>query len=378
MKALGQGDTEVTVDPDGDMLTFTAATSDRSVVRPRISGSTVVVRAVAAGQAEVTVTATDTDGASADQSFKVVVERVTMDFDITVGFAPGMTAAQERAFRTAASYWMSSLRFTDLADLELNRTFECTLRGITAQVEIGTLDDVGLVVAMADLDGPGGTVAAARLCVIRTRSATPVLGMTVLDRADVDRLVQMGNLVDVAVHEIAHILGFGLLWPRRGLLQDPSGTNHKADTYFTGTQAIRAFDDAGGSRYSGSKVPVENGGDDAHWRESVLDDEMMTPSLVLGQANPLSAITLQSFADMGYLIDVSHAQPYRLPSTARVADIAAGAQSHGVEILGYGDDVERGPIMVVDANGKVVNVIGEETARLRRSGPVIRVILKDY
>ena len=365
-------------DPDGDVLTFTAATSDRSVVRPRISGSTVVVRAVAAGQAEVTVTATDTDGASADQSFKVVVERVTMDFDITVGFAPGMTAAQERAFRTAASYWMSSLRFTDLADLELNRTFECTLRGITAQVEIGTLDDVGLVVAMADLDGPGGTVAAARLCVIRTRSATPVLGMTVLDRADVDRLVQMGNLVDVAVHEIAHILGFGLLWPRRGLLQDPSGTNHKADTYFTGTQAIRAFDDAGGSRYSGSKVPVENGGDDAHWRESVLDDEMMTPSLVLGQANPLSAITLQSFADMGYLIDVSHAQPYRLPSTARVADIAAGAQSHGVEILGYGDDVERGPIMVVDTNGKIVEVIGEESARLRRSGPVIHVILKDY
>ena len=365
-------------DPDGDMLTFTAATSDRSVVRPRISGSTVVVRAVAAGQAEVTVTATDTDGASTDQSFKVVVERLTMDFDIAVGFAPGMTAAQERAFRTAASYWMSSLRFTDLTDLELNRTFECTLRGITAQVEIGTLDDVGLVVALADLDGPGGTVAAARLCVIRTRSETPVLGIAVLDRADAGRLAQMGNLVDVAVHEIAHILGFGLLWPRRGLLQDPSDVDRKADTHFTGRRAIRAFDDAGGSRYSGSKVPVENGGDDAHWRESVLDDEMMTPSLVLGQANPLSAITLQSFADMGYRIDVSHAQPYRLPSTAQVADIAAGAQSHGVEILRYGDDVERGPIMVVDANGKVVNVIGEETARLRRSGPVIRVILKDY
>ena len=364
-------------DPDGDVLTFTAATSDRSVVRPRISGSTVVVRAVAAGQAEVTVTATDTDGASTDQSFKVVVERLTMDFDIAIGFAPGMTAAQERAFRTAASYWMSSLRFTDLADLELNRTFECTLRGITAQVEIGTLDDVGLVVAMADLDGPGGTVAAARLCVIRTRSATPVLGMTVLDRADAGRLAEMGSLVGVAVHEIAHVLGFGLLWPRRGLVQDPSDVNHKADTHFTGAKAIAAFDDAGGSRYSGSKVPVENGGDDAHWRESVLDDEMMTPSLVLGQANPLSAITLQSFADMGYLIDVSHAQPYRLPSTARVADIAAGAQSHGVEILGYGDDVERGPIMVVDTNGKIVEVIGEESARLRRSGPVIRVILND-
>ena len=364
-------------DPDGDMLTFTAATSDRSVVRPRISGSAVVVRAVATGQAEVTVTATDTDGVSADQNFKVIVERRTMDFDITVGFGPGMTAAQERAFRTAASYWMSSLRFTDLADLELNRTFECTLRGVTAEVEIGTLDDVGVVVAIAELDGPGGTLAAARLCVIRTRSETPALGLTVFDRADIDRLEQTGSLVEVAVHEMAHILGFGLLWPRRGLLQDPSGVDHKADTHFTGTQAIRAFDDAGGRRYSGAKVPVENGGDDAHWRESVFDDEMMTPSLVLGRANPVSAITLQSFADMGYKIDVSEAQPYRLPSTARAVDIAAGAESQGVDILEYGNDVERGPIMVVDANGKVVNVIGEETTLLRRSGPVIRVILKE-
>ena len=364
-------------DPDGDPLTFAATTSRSSVASVRVSGSKLTVRGVGSGEADVTVAATDTDGASAAQSFKVTVERRAMDFDITVAFGPGVTAAQERAFRTAASYWMSSLRFTDLADLELNRTFECTLRGITAQVEIGSLDDVGLVVALADLDGPGGTVAAARLCVIRTGSETPVLGMTVVDRADVDLLAQMGSLVDVAVHEIAHVLGFGLLWPRRGLLQDPSGVNRKADTHFTGAKAVAAFDNAGGRSYSDAKVPVENGGDDGHWRESVFDDEMMTPSLVLGRANPVSAITLQSFADMGYKIDVSEAQPYRLPSTARVADIAAGAEKQGVDILEYGNDVARGPIMVVDTNGKVVNVIGEETARLRRSGPVIRVILKD-
>ena len=364
-------------DPDGDMLTFAATTSRSSVASVRVSGSKLTVRGVASGQAEVAVAATDTDGASVDQNFKVIVERRTMDFDITVGFGPGMTAAQERPFRIAASYWMSSLRFTDLPDLELNRTFECTLRGITAEVEIGALDDVGLVVAIAELDGPGGTLAAARLCVIRTRSETPVLGLTVFDRADIDRLEQTGSLVEVAVHEMAHILGFGLLWPRRGLLRNPSEVDPDADTHFAGARAVAAFDDAGGTGYPGAKVPVENGGDDAHWRESVFDDEMMTPSLVLGRANPVSAITLQSFADMGYKIDASEAQAYRVPSTARVADIAAGAETQGTEILGYGDDIERGPITVVDIDGKVVKVIGEESTVRRPRGPVIRVILKE-
>ena len=365
-------------DPDGDTLTFTATSSHSSVARVmRVSGSRLTVRGVASGEAEVTVTATDTDGASAVQSFKVTVERRTMDFDIAIAFGPGVTASQERAFRSARSYWNSGLRFTDLADLELNRTFECTLRGVTAEVEIGTLDDVGVVVAIAELDGPGGTLAAARLCVIRTRSETPALGLTVFDRADIDRLEQTGSLVEVAVHEMAHILGFGLLWPRRGLLRNPSEVDPDADTHFAGARAVAAFDDAGGTGYPGAKVPVENGGDDAHWRESVLDHELMTSSLVLGSVSPLSAITLQSFADIGYKIDASEAQAYRVPSTARVADIAAGAETQGTEILGYGDDIERGPITVVDIDGKVVKVIGEESTVRRPRGPVIRVILKE-
>ncbi len=364
-------------DPDGDTLTFPATSSYSSVARVSVLGSRLTVRGVASGEAEVTVTATDTDGASAVQSFKVTVERRTMDFDIAIAFGPGVTASQERAFRSARSYWNSGLRFTDLPDLELNRTFECTLRGVTAEVEIGTLDDVGVVVAIAELDGPGGTLAAARLCVIRTRSETPALGFTVFDRADIDRLEQTGSLVEVAVHEMAHILGFGLLWPRRGLLRNPSEVDPDADTHFAGARAVAAFDDAGGTGYPGAKVPVENGGDDAHWRESVLDHELMTPSLVLGRTNPLSAITLQSFADIGYRIDASNAQRYRLPSPAPVADAAAGLEKEGVEILWYGDDVERGPIMVVDVNGKVVEVIGEASTILRRGGPVIRVIVKE-
>ena len=102
----------------------------------------------------------------------------------------------------------------------------------------------------------------------------------------------------------------------------------------------------------------------------------MTPALTVGERNPLSAITLQSFADLGYGIDASHARPYRVPAAARAADIAAAAEED-VEVLSYGNDVEHGPIMVLDSDGKVVRVIGEEAALRERTGPVIRVILRE-
>ena len=60
-------------------------------------------------------------------------------------------------------------------------------------------------------------------------------------------------------------------------------------------------------------MPVENTGEagsaDSHWRESVLVDELMTPQLNSG-SNPLSAVTVQSLADLGYQVDVLGADPY--------------------------------------------------------------------
>ena len=225
-------------DPDDDPLTYTASTSNSRVATVRVSRSNVTVRGVLRGEAEITVTATDPDGASIAQSFTVTVERLTMDFDIGLAFGPNVSPSQERVFRSAASYWQSALRFTELADVAVNETLSCSARGVTANVTIETLDDVGIVFAVADLDGEQGTLAVARLCFVRSESRTPVLGLTVFDRADIDRLAQEGNLQEVTVHEIAHILGFGLLWERSGLLRDPSEVNPDADTHFAGTRAI--------------------------------------------------------------------------------------------------------------------------------------------
>ena len=163
------------------------------------------------------------------------------------------------------------------------------------------------------------------------------------------------------------MLGIGLTWDDLDLLQSLSmGTDEEVDTHFSGALTIEAFDRAGGDGYEGEKVPVENcanrhrgaencgdrrGSDDGHWRESVLDTELMTPFLDSDAgANPLSAITIQSLADIGYRVDAGEAEAYQLP------DPAAAARDRGREIF-LGNDIRRKPIVVTDANGRVVDVI---------------------
>ncbi|MDE0124465.1 MAG: hypothetical protein OXN97_07820 [Bryobacterales bacterium] len=60
-------------DPDGDVLTYGAASSDMTIASVAVSGSVLTVAGVASGAAAVTVTATDGGGLSAQQSFAVTV-----------------------------------------------------------------------------------------------------------------------------------------------------------------------------------------------------------------------------------------------------------------------------------------------------------------
>ena len=60
-------------DPDNDVLTFTASSSDTSVARASVTGSNVEVRPGALGTARITVTATDTDNAKNRHGFDVEV-----------------------------------------------------------------------------------------------------------------------------------------------------------------------------------------------------------------------------------------------------------------------------------------------------------------
>ncbi len=77
--ALGKGSTrdvdldDVFNDADGDVLTYSATSSDSSVATVRVSGSMLYVTAVEIGDATVSVTATDPYGLSATTNIKVAV-----------------------------------------------------------------------------------------------------------------------------------------------------------------------------------------------------------------------------------------------------------------------------------------------------------------
>jgi hypothetical protein len=193
-----------------------------------------------------------------------------------------------------------------------------------------------------------------------------------LDFADVSSLEQNGDLLDVALHEMAHVLGVGTLWGNfETLLINPSlPSSPGADTHFSGSRAVAAFDAAGGTAYTGgAKVPVDNGADvgssDAHWREAVLLLELMTPELTPGIGNPLSAITTGSLADLGYSVNSSAADPFTgaFPAPARSPDAgkrmtAPGRpRAPGPRVIDMGNDAYRGLIEVVDRSGRVVRTM---------------------
>ena len=60
-------------DPDGDPLTYSASSSDPAVATATVQGTLLTIQAVSSGAAAVTATATDPHGASATQSFEVMV-----------------------------------------------------------------------------------------------------------------------------------------------------------------------------------------------------------------------------------------------------------------------------------------------------------------
>jgi hypothetical protein len=182
------------------------------------------------------------------------------------------------------------------------------------------------------------------------------------DTADVADLESSGQFSEVILHEMAHVLGFGSLWPSfaLNLLAGPAALGG-TDPHFIGLGAIEAFNNGGGAGYAGgAKVPVENcigfppdvcgdGSRDSHWRESVFASELMTGFISPG-SNPLSVITTASMGDEGYQVNYAASDPYTVTNAISVR--ARGAAGIKLE-----DDILRLPIFMVDARGRVTGVV---------------------
>ena len=340
--------------PGGLPLTYSAGTSNSGIATAAMRGDVLEVEGRGRGTAAITVIASDPNGRTALQRFRVHVWRIDTGFEILLGFASGVSADIESAMRSAAATWEAILRNTEFPDIAVNDVVSCRIGGGVFEVELGYLDDLVIVVGAVTGD-PGGVAARASLCAVRVPGDDPALGAVVFDNTDAGRLARSGNLVEVAMHEIAHVLGIGVGPNWHSSIANPSDSLPDADTHFPGSQAVAAFNAAGGAGYSGGKVPVENGGDDSHWRESVMGTENMTPTLQGGTANPVSAITIRALADLGYRVNAGLAEPYV------VSAAAAAAVTVDSPAINLHNDVYRGPITELDGEGNVVGVIPGES-----------------
>ena len=280
-------------------------------------------------------------------------------FKIELVYINHGTASQDAAFESAADRWMSIIE-ADVPNITVNLAADACTEGSPAFS--GEVDDLIIYVDIGPIDGLFNTVGQAGPCVLRNGSLIPAVGSMQFDEADLGQMEIDGDLVEVALHEMGHVLGVGVLWNLAGLIQNPSlpenGGTTGADTHFTGPLAIAAFNAAGGTGYTGGgKVPVENmqgeGSGDSHWREDPLAEELMTPSFTAGETLPLSAISIQSMADLGYTVDVTQADPYSKAFTSPPRAPAPGARR-----IDLSNDILRVPIKVVDEDGRVIRVIG--------------------
>ena len=292
---------------------------------------------------------------------KVTVGGIPVEpFNIELVFIERGTDAQNKVFEEAADRWEEVI-VKDVWDFDFSfnpqEAGRCG-RGSPALNDV--VDDVRMFVRIDSIDGPGGILGRAGPCFTRLvpfEGAPDLPGLVIagameFDEDDLNRLEALGTLSATITHEMAHVLGFGTLWENFDLVHNLALDNPGADTYFSGPLAREAFDSRGGRSYRGGfKIPVENSGDrgstDSHWRESVMGNELMTPFLA-ASLEPLSLVTIESMADLGYEVDPTVADNYRVSG-----DVAPDAGP----VVFLGDDILRMPIRVMGRDGRVLRVI---------------------
>jgi hypothetical protein len=139
------------------------------------------------------------------------------------------------------------------------------------------------------------------------------------------------------------VLGFGSLWGTF-LLISGSGTNNPR---FTGQHAAAEYAALGGT---GGSVPLESHGGEgtaeSHWSKPVFHIELMTGFVEpVGVAQPMSRVTVASFQDLGYAVDLTAADAFTLTSAALAPHVAGG---HGA--IGH-DEIYTGPVLVLERDG---------------------------
>lgn len=192
--------------------------------------------------------------------------------------------------------WTDSLKqaFTGAADYLTNV--------ITADIGGGKyynniyIDDLYMTAELRTIDGAGGILGQAGPTAVWTSTELTSMGVMQFDSADALTYLNKGLWDDIIMHEMMHVLGFGTLWNYGANPLVPAAGQ------YIGKEGLAAYQAAGhpGATY----IPVQTSGGagtaGAHWSESALGNELMTP--YINSSNYLSSFSLMSLADLGYSV----------------------------------------------------------------------------
>ncbi|MEO5902964.1 MAG: leishmanolysin-related zinc metalloendopeptidase [Gemmatimonadaceae bacterium] len=242
---------------------------------------------------------------------------VQTDYNIDLRFFGTPVPDSAAAAFTAAVARIKASVIGDVPDINVASPIDmnaaCGVTGTT--FEAGIVDDLVIYAAVKPIDGAGKILAFAGPCLNRNASSggLTAFGVMIFDSDDIQTLIARGTIRDVIEHEMLHIVGIGTLWDNRGILLGA----RTIDSRFTGAAGVAACAALGGSSICAGSVPLENcancpGTSDSHWRESTFGGELMT-GFVNAAPNPYSIMSIESLADVGYVVNPSAADVYNIP-----------------------------------------------------------------
>jgi hypothetical protein len=304
--------------------------------------------------------------ATVDTVVKRISATVRSSYTITLRFfGPAMAAEAEAAFVNAVARIQAAIvGQISTVNLQGANLANCGVSGLTGILSENT---TGLIIyaAVAPIDGPGKILAQAGPCYVRDQSVLPAVGVMQFDQADIQNYITTGRFESIVLHEMNHVVGFGTIWGDKNLVQNAvfgNDTVPSANTNprFMGFAAIASCTSAGSTANhctAASGVALEQCGGlgtaDGHWREvfttnctgtnrapvggtPAFDTELMTGYVeATGVSMPWSAMSISSFQDLGYTVNLLAADPYTVPSLLSLARLQAeaGAVDHPTEVV---------------------------------------------
>jgi len=264
---------------------------------------------------------------------------VTTSYVLTLRFYGAPVSPSRQAVFTNAANRMRALIVGLLPPVLATNV---DMSGCTGQSPLNETIQGTVIYASVDaIDGPGGTLAQAGPCYIRSTGGVDdfrtSIGVMKFDAADISGLENSGNFQEVITHEMMHVIGLGTFWDETGKnLLINKGVPGTAYTGAAGVAGCRAL--PGGTLVCQTTVPVEDcvgvtspcgpGNRDGHWKETTFKSELMTGYLNTG-SNPLSIMTIRSFEDLGYTVNTAAAEPY----SATTGNLSAASSAPSAMML---------------------------------------------